>query len=169
MFKLLVLDIDGVLTDGTKVYDREGEVVSKSFYDHDFTAIKRFKKHTNVCFLSGDRRVNENMAKKRGVSFFHNFKGEDKSEYLETLCSTYAVSKNEIAYVGDDICDLEIMKKIKYPMCPKDAAWEVLEFCQENGRVIPCKGGRGVIKRLYYETQELWEFYWKKYKNKLGA
>ncbi len=43
MNRLLILDVDGVMTDGTKTYGIRGEVLSKRFCDHDFTAIKKFK------------------------------------------------------------------------------------------------------------------------------
>ena len=43
MIKLVILDVDGVLTDGKKYYNRDGDVVMKTFCDKDWTAIKRFK------------------------------------------------------------------------------------------------------------------------------
>ena len=65
-FDLLILDVDGVLTNGTKVYDIDGNVVHKVFNDRDFTAIKRFKEEgVNVFFLSGDKKFNEEIAKKQ--------------------------------------------------------------------------------------------------------
>ena len=163
MFKLLILDIDGVLTDGTKTYDLDGNVLSKTFHDHDFTAIKMLRKiNIDVCFLSGDRRVNENMAKNRNIKFFHNEKGADKSVYLEGICSQYSVTKEEAGYIGDDVYDLSILKMVKYPMCPEDAVRDVTELCEEDGYVIPCKGGRGVVKNLYYENQWFLKASWKK-------
>ena len=163
MFRLLILDIDGVLTDGTKTYDLEGNVISKSFYDHDFTAIKMLQEiNIGVCFLSGDRRVNENMAKNRNIKFFHNKRGTDKSEYLNDICSQYSVTTEEVGYIGDDIYDLGILKMVKYPMCPEDAVPDVIEFCQEDGYVIPCKGGRGVVKNLHYENQWYLKTSWEK-------
>jgi 3-deoxy-D-manno-octulosonate 8-phosphate phosphatase (KDO 8-P phosphatase) len=73
MLKLLVIDIDGVMTDGTKTYGIDGKVISKRFNDKDFTAIKRFKaSNVKVCFLSGDRNVNEAMANDRNVDFYHS-------------------------------------------------------------------------------------------------
>lgn len=49
--KLLILDIDGVMTNGTKVYDDDHNVLSKSYNDKDFTAIKIFKQMgIDVCF-----------------------------------------------------------------------------------------------------------------------
>lgn len=150
MFNLLILDIDGVMTDGTKTYGLDGQVLSKAFYDQDFTAIKRFKaKGLSVCFLSGDKRVNENICKHRKIDFFHPQKGKDKSEYLNFLCQTYNASPHNTAYVGDDIYDLQIMKNVKYAFCPSDAVSDVLEFCDTKGTILQSKGGCGVVKELY--------------------
>ena len=56
MFKLLILDVDGVLTTGLKTYDINGKVVSKTFGDRDFTAIKEFIcAGVTTIFLSGDQ------------------------------------------------------------------------------------------------------------------
>ena len=71
MYKLLIIDIDGVLTDGCKTYDLLGNVISKNFNDKDFTAIKRFKNNLNVCFLTADDRVNRNIASSRKVDFYY--------------------------------------------------------------------------------------------------
>ena len=67
MIKLLVLDIDGILTNGKKTYDKYGNIISKSFCDKDWTAIKRFKSlGVEVMFLSGDP-FNEGVANKRNI------------------------------------------------------------------------------------------------------
>ena len=64
MIKLLILDIDGVLTDGTKTYDKDHNVLSKRFMCKDFTAIKKFiAANIDVVLISGDK-WNEKMAKK---------------------------------------------------------------------------------------------------------
>tara|TARA_R100001443_G_scaffold4277_2_gene12645 strand:+ start:43296 stop:43775 length:480 start_codon:yes stop_codon:yes gene_type:complete len=150
LFKLLILDIDGVMTNGTKLYDTEGNVTHKSFYDHDFTAIKRFiMEGVNVCFLSGDERVNRQMSKRRNIDYYHNPKGHDKSEYLEQICKNYDCTLQETAFVGDDIYDLQAMNEVAYPFCPCDATEDVSNFCGLNGHVLESKGGEGVVKELY--------------------
>ena len=64
MIKLILLDIDGVMTDGRKYYDKEGTVRLKTFCDKDWTAIKRFRAlGIQVAFLSGDG-FNANIANK---------------------------------------------------------------------------------------------------------
>jgi 3-deoxy-D-manno-octulosonate 8-phosphate phosphatase KdsC-like HAD superfamily phosphatase len=68
---LLIIDIDGVMTSGNKIYDLSGTAIQKEFSDRDFTAIKRLKANgISVCFLSGDRIVNEAMATSRGIDYY---------------------------------------------------------------------------------------------------
>ena len=69
--KLLILDVDGVLTSGLKAYDTSGAVISKEFGDRDFTAIKEFFcAGIQVVFLSGDQQVNSQIAQSRRIPFF---------------------------------------------------------------------------------------------------
>lgn len=132
-FKLLILDIDGVMTDGRKYYANDGKAVYKSFNDRDFTAIKRFKmKGVNVCFLSGDSTVNENMAKNRGIDFFKSEtwdSGSNKGSFIPKFVDKYKVKPEDMAYFGDDYYDLGIMELVGYPLCTNEAPWIVQRFC----------------------------------------
>ena len=106
MIKLLILDIDGVMTDGTKVYGLDGLTIGKRYCDRDFTAIKQFKAAgVQVCFLSGDDKVNKAMAENRKTDFYYS-RGREKTDYLEEFADTYNCSTKEMAYVGDDIFEL---------------------------------------------------------------
>ena len=103
--KLLILDVDGVLTDGTKVYDANHNPVSKRFMCKDFTAIKRFiASGVKVIMLSGDS-WNKSMADKRNIPFYCT-RGKDlsldKSKYISFLEEEYSVSRENMAFVGDD-------------------------------------------------------------------
>ncbi len=150
-FDLLILDIDGVMTPGTKYYGPEGNVLAKTYADKDFTAIKRFMKHgVKVCFLSGDETVNKAMAKDRGVDFFYAKlpNGEiDKALHLEDLRARYSAST--VAYVGDDYYDLTLLAQVDKSYCPSDAIREVRDLCTAT---IPRPGGAGVIEALYDMT-----------------
>jgi len=85
MIKLIVLDIDGVMTDGRKYYNREGTAQYKTFCDKDWTAIKRFKAlGIKVVFLTGDA-FNIGIAEKRNIDVIVNRNDSshvDKVEYL---------------------------------------------------------------------------------------
>jgi 3-deoxy-D-manno-octulosonate 8-phosphate phosphatase (KDO 8-P phosphatase) len=158
-FDLLILDIDGVMTDGTKVYGPDGAVLAKRYCDQDFTAIKRFKAAgIAVCFLSGDRTVNEAMARTRGVDFVFARDpqgGLDKSQFLPRLAERYAVPVERMAYVGDDYYDLSIIENLRWTFCPSDAIADV------RGRVravLPRPSGHGVVAALYEAFREVIPF-----------
>lgn len=149
MIELLILDVDGVLTDGTKVYDREHKVISKRFMCKDFTAIKRFMAAgVKVIMVSGDE-WNRDMAKKRNIDFYCS-RGDnlslDKSTLLPLLEKKYGVPISKMGFVGDDYFDLSMFQKLTYTFCPSDAPFII----QENAyRVMNAAGGEGVIIELY--------------------
>jgi len=150
--KLVILDIDGVLTDGTKVYDLTGKVVGKRFNDKDFTAIKRLKAAgVKVCFLTGDLNVNEEIAKKRGIDLFFSRTTDgslSKKSFLPTLYEMYGASKENTVYVGDDLFDLDIIQELTWTYCPKDAIIDLRMKCHD---VLGRNGGDGVVAELYME------------------
>lgn len=148
--KLIILDIDGVMTDGTKMYDLNGFCFAKRYCDRDFTAIKRFKvAGLHVCFLSGDSIVNTNMAKNRNTDFYLA-KGKDKVDYLPELCSIYNTTPEESLYIGDDLFDYKITNAVRYKYCPSDSVKELKDICT----VLKSKGGQGVIQELYEKLVE---------------
>tara|TARA_R100000908_G_C3753608_1_gene147959 strand:- start:183 stop:653 length:471 start_codon:yes stop_codon:yes gene_type:complete len=147
--KLIILDIDGVLTNSCKTYNLEGEVISKDFNDKDFTAIKRFKENgISVCFLSADNRVNKQIAKSRKIDFYYtrDFNVKDKIELLPVIKKDYNVDINDIIYVGDDLPDYKIIKALKYTYCPSDS---ILKIKNNVKTILKRSGGTGVIAELY--------------------
>lgn len=147
--KLLILDIDGVLTDGTKVYDEQHKVLSKKFFCKDFTAIKRFiAAGVKVVMLSGDN-FNRTMAEKRNIDFYCSRNEDlslDKSRFIETFETTYGISRNHMAFVGDDYFDLSMFTALSYTICPADAP-EIIK--QHAWLQLKQTGGNGVIVELY--------------------
>lgn len=155
IFDLLIIDIDGVMTDGTKVYDRDGKIISKSYCDLDFTAIKRFKSAgINVCFLSGDKIVNEQMALSRKIDFFHNVPGTDKIDYLCNIKRKY--NSKITAYVGDDYYDTTIMNVVDFAFCPNTSPF----FVKQCANIVNIPAGKGVIAGIYdiYERDISYSF-----------
>ena len=97
MIKLIVLDVDGILTDGKKYYNRDGDVVMKTFCDKDWTAIKRFRAmDIPVVFLTGDP-FNESIARNRNIDVIVNRKDSkhtDKSEFINELAEKHRSTTN---------------------------------------------------------------------------
>jgi 3-deoxy-D-manno-octulosonate 8-phosphate phosphatase KdsC-like HAD superfamily phosphatase len=113
--KTIILDIDGVMTSGAKMYNEKHEVIGKEYFDHDFTAIKLFQAlGLNVCFISSDI-FNKGMAESRGIDFFHSRTNDgkiDKEQFLPEICEKYNCEMKDLCYLGDDYVDLPIMKII---------------------------------------------------------
>ena len=148
MIKLIVLDIDGVLTDGSKTYGIDGSVIAKTYNDKDFTAIKRFRASgIAVCFLSGDNRINEKMAQNRNIDFYYS-RGIDKASFVEQFTAKYKAAASEMLYIGDDLFDLSMLQAVGHPYCTADSPAIVKNACFPAG-VVPRKGGENVIAALY--------------------
>lgn len=148
MIKLIILDVDGVLTDGKKYYNRDGEVKLKTFCDKDWSAIKRFRAlGINVIFLTGDS-FNITIAENRNLDVIVNRQNgthRDKSDYLWEICQEYSVSPTEIIFVGDDIFDINLMNEVGFSFCPADAPQEV----KKHSTMLSKNGGNNVVSELF--------------------
>ena len=137
MIELVILDIDGVLTDGRKYYNSEGMPCMKTYCDKDFTAIKRLRgSGVNVCFLSGDEFVNKAMAKNRNIDFY-SARGKDKADFIPKLSSVYDANVEDMLYVG-------------HAYCPADACVDIKKVCGQNN-ILKNNGGCNVIAELVEE------------------
>lgn len=146
--KLAILDIDGIMTDGKKYYGLDGIPFAKTYCDKDFTAIKRLRgAGVQVCFLSGDERVNKAMANNRNIPFL-SARGKDKAEFLKAYENNYDVKREEILYIGDDLFDKSIMELVGHAYCPSDACRDIKIVCGE-ANVLSNKGGCNVICELF--------------------
>tara|TARA_Y100000287_G_scaffold181616_1_gene177968 strand:- start:1399 stop:1944 length:546 start_codon:yes stop_codon:yes gene_type:complete len=153
--KLLILDIDGVLTDGTKIYDINHKPIYKRFMCKDFTAIKRFSAAgVKVIMISGDN-WNKTMAEKRNIDFYctrDKEDGLDKSLWLNDFKKKYKVEYDDMMFVGDDYFDYQMFDKLLHTACPSDSPLSIKNsaFIKLNS-----KGGEGCIVELYDICQTL--------------
>jgi 3-deoxy-D-manno-octulosonate 8-phosphate phosphatase (KDO 8-P phosphatase) len=147
--KLIILDVDGVLTDGTKEYF-DGKPVSKHLNDKDFTAIKIIKaKGINVCFMTADP-ANKEIARDRNIDCFSSRDDcncINKAVKLYEVLLHYGVRPHEIWGVGDDIFDAYWLTLCERAFCPIDASIYVRKVVKEKN-IIPRCGGNGVIDYL---------------------
>ena len=153
MIKLIILDVDGVMTDGKKYYDRDGKVVLKNFCDKDWTAIKRFRAlGIPVLFITGDP-YNEMILSNRNLPTVVN-RGEgfhrDKVNFLPDVLKEYNVSADEVAYLGDDLFDYRIMQEVGYPYCVDDSPRSLREISYP----LPCVGGENAVMIFFEELED---------------
>jgi YrbI family 3-deoxy-D-manno-octulosonate 8-phosphate phosphatase len=144
--KLLVLDVDGVMTNGRKTYNIDGEAIHKEFNDKDFTAIKKLKASgVEVVFLSGDKKINEKIAQKRNIRFYYSDSKYPKEDALFDIGLEFGISLENTAGIGDDLFDMDFLKKVEFAYCPSDAIPEIKSFCTP----LSLKGGEGVVVELF--------------------
>ena len=153
MIKLVILDVDGVMTDGAKYYDRDGKVVLKLFCDKDWTAIKRFRAiGIPVVFITGDP-YNEMILKNRNLPVVVN-RGEgfhrDKVNFLGDVLQEYNCTAEEVVYLGDDLFDYAIMDAVGYPYCVSNAPRTLLEI----STVLQCEGGENAVMYLFESLED---------------
>lgn len=149
MIKLIILDVDGILTDGKKYYDARGNAVLKTFCDKDWTAIKRFRAlGIPVVFLSGDRNINEAVLANRNLpAHFNRLGGQTtpKEFYIESFKSMYGCTEEEMLYVGDDLFDIGIMRAVGHAYCTLDSPAAV----KGVAHTLPVSGGDNVVMILF--------------------
>jgi 3-deoxy-D-manno-octulosonate 8-phosphate phosphatase (KDO 8-P phosphatase) len=144
--KFVITDCDGVLTDNGVYFTSEGEYM-KRFSIRDGMGVERMRNlygiHTGI--MTGEL---SGSVKKRAekLKITHLYLGvKDKKSKLEEVIHEIGVSKDEIAFIGDDTNDLEIMNEVGLAACPGDAtpfAKEVADYiCNE-------KGGFGAFREL---------------------
>ncbi len=143
--KLLILDVDGVLTDGSIILDNiENEF--KSFHVRDGHGIKMLlRAGIDVAFITGrESKVVERRARELGIKEIYQ-KSFDKLAVYLLLTEKYSLLDEEVAYIGDDIVDIPVMKRVGLPITVCDAENEVRKY---SLMVTKHGGGRGAVREV---------------------
>ena len=146
MIKLIILDVDGTLTKGGILIGSNGEEF-KEFNVKDGYMIANSRKKCGKIFaiITGrNSKIVSIRAKELGIE--HLYQGiDDKTTVYEQLKSELGVSDEEIAYIGDDLNDFEVMKKAGFVGAPSDACAEIREIADF---VSSKNGGEGAVREF---------------------
>lgn len=150
--KLILSDIDGVWTDGSMYYTENGNELKK-FHTYDSAAILVCK-FLKIPFgiITGERsNAVKNRAKKLTID--HVYLGiENKIEIVENLCRELSIPINEVAYIGDDINDYMLLKKVGLSACPSSAPEYIKKIVHWK---LKKKGGEGVLREFIEKILEV--------------
>ncbi|MGD8782166.1 MAG: HAD-IIIA family hydrolase [Ignavibacteria bacterium] len=142
--KLVMTDCDGVLTDTGVYYSHSGEEM-KRFSIRDGMGVERLRKFAGIetGIISGENTdIMKHRARKLKIEEIH-LGIKDKVAVLKSLCEKYNIGFDEIAFIGDDTNDVEIMNLSGFTACPSDAT----KFAKEVADVIvESKGGYGAFR-----------------------
>ena len=150
--KLLILDVDGVLTDGGMYYTESGDEF-KVFNAKDGLAIQRLSTEfrLDVGIISSGHNINLIQRRASLLKIKHVYVGkDDKMAVLKEWCEQLNITLNEVAYIGDDLNDMECMQQVGIAACPSDAVEKIRNISKN---VLKRKGGDACVR-------EFIEMYW---------
>jgi len=145
--KLVVTDIDGVWTDGGMYYDEHGNEWKK-FHTYDSAGVLFLKKmNIPLAICTGESTVAvRRRAEKLNVDYV--FQGiSDKKKVIIELCEKLNISLSEVAYIGDDLNDKEMLESTGYSACPSSSP----DYIKNAAMVVLSKKGGGGVFREFIE------------------
>ncbi|MBR2101206.1 MAG: HAD-IIIA family hydrolase [Prevotella sp.] len=146
--KLILTDIDGVWTDGGMYYDQTGNEWKK-FHTYDSAGVL-FAHRMNIpvgIITSEDTKIVERRATKLKIDYL--FQGvKNKLECVSHLCEKLGITLQEVAYIGDDLGDILLLKQVGMAGVPSSAPQYVRDLANVE---LKKKGGEGVF-REFVET-----------------
>ncbi|MBW1801671.1 MAG: HAD hydrolase family protein [Deltaproteobacteria bacterium] len=143
--RLLILDVDGVLTDGRIIISEKG-VETKEFNVKDGLGIKMLMKAGIEVSIVSSRlsKALEHRARELGIGDIH-LGVEDKGLLCQKMIHKKGLTRNQVSCIGDDLPDLSMFKQVGFPVAVADAAEEVREAAKYITRN---KGGNGAVREV---------------------
>jgi len=141
--KLLIFDVDGVLTDGSLFLGDDGQEY-KAFHSQDGHGIKMLQRHGVRCAIITGRtsKVVEHRMRNLGIDLIYQGQ-ENKLKGFADLLQRVELDPEQVAYVGDDVVDLPVMRKVGLAIAVQDAHPWVLKHAHWQ---TPRCGGRGAAR-----------------------
>jgi 3-deoxy-D-manno-octulosonate 8-phosphate phosphatase (KDO 8-P phosphatase) len=143
--KLLILDVDGVLTDGKLFFDNEGNEY-KSFHARDGHGIKLLRQTgVEVAVISG-RKSNSVALRMKNLGIEYVYQGhENKQTAFNEILEKIGITPEQAAHVGDDLLDLPIMTRVGFSIAVSDANFAVK---QRADWCTTLPGGHGAVREV---------------------
>lgn len=143
--KAVVFDVDGVLTDGSLTFDENG-VEYKTFNAKDGQGIVMLTKTGFVTAIITARENGTVRHRFKNLGMTKLFEGcKNKIQALRELMEEFNLKPEEIAYMGDDLPDICVLKVVGFPCCPNDAVDEVQNYAKLK---VSKNGGRGAVREM---------------------
>ena len=143
--KAFIFDIDGVLTNGKILITSKGDMYREMDTKDGFAIKYALNKGFKIAIISGgkDKGLEIRLQDLGIKNIFLGF--TDKERPFNDFIKNEDIKPNDILYMGDDIPDIKIMKKVLLATCPNDAVIDVKEI---SDYVSPKKGGQGCVREI---------------------
>ena len=155
--KLVLTDVDGVLTDGGMYYSENGDELKK-FNTRDgmgFQLLREAGIKTGI-ITSEETKLVARRAKKLKVDYLIQGKRNDgKLAAVQEICAAMGIALSEVAYIGDDINCKELLEHVGFSACPNDSAESIKQI--SGIAVLPRSGGSGVFRFFADKIVSYWK------------
>ncbi len=143
--KLLLMDVDGVLTDGRIIYDSDGREL-KFFHVRDGHGLKLISRYGIKTGIITGRisSIVEKRAKELNIEIVYQ-NAKDKREIIEKVLNELCLKAEDVAYIGDDIVDIPVFRRVGFRVTVPDAPYEVRE---EVDYVTLNYAGKGAVREV---------------------
>ena len=143
--KLILTDVDGVLTDGCMYYSSSGEELKK-FHTRDGMAVELLLQKNIKTIIITKEKSEIVISRAKKINVFKVYSGiKQKDKILNQICTKFKVAPNEIVFIGDDINDEKIMKLIGLSFAPSDATQTTKNIADI---ITNARGGQGVLREV---------------------
>ena len=143
--KLVITDVDGVLTDGGRYYSSSGEIF-KRFHVRDGMGVNLLLRNgiNTVIITKEISKIVDYWAKSINISkVYSGIKIKEKE--LEKICKFYKVLPSEVAFIGDDVNDIKLMNKVGFSATPSDG---ILQAKKIVNYICKARGGNGALREM---------------------
>ena len=143
--KVILTDVDGVLTDGGMYYSVKGDVM-KRFFVRDGMGVTLLRKIgiPTIIVTKEKNLIITRWAKKMNINKVYDGV-QNKELILEEVCKSFGVMPEQVAYIGDDINDLGLLKKVGLSVTPNDGIADAKKICDY---VCKTSSGHGVFREI---------------------
>ena len=155
-----ILDVDGVLTDGTVHVSPTGEMLREMHIRDGFAMKAALESGYNVCIISGGSNEGVRIRLRNlGITDIH-LGSPDKVATFKEYIELYNIKPENVLYMGDDIPDFHVMQLVGLATCPQDAVPEIKAISTYISHV---KGGKGAVRDVIEQVMKVqgkWHVYY---------
>ncbi len=147
-----IFDVDGVLTNSTLHITEYGELLRTMNARDGFAMRMAIESDYNIAIITGGTSQGV-VTRLNGLGIVDIYKGiRDKVEAFEDYTNAYGIDPHNILYMGDDLPDYDVMRRVGLPTCPADAAPEIIRIAQY---ISTKNGGEGCVRDVIEKVMRL--------------
>jgi len=147
-----IFDVDGVLTNGELLVTEKGELLRKMNVRDGYALKKAIIEKFRIIIITGGSSLGTiDRLKALGMTDII-YGAQNKLQHYERLIDEYNLDEDGILYMGDDVPDYEVMRRVGLPCCPNDAAPEIQEISKY---ISPLNGGQGCVRDVLEKVLKL--------------